>query len=266
MPAHPCRCSLATLQQMRQKNKQQAKMEATQKLEQVKSEQLHLQQQQQRQVQRLAHPLSPDSGSRSPIGSAPPSGATSPLQPREHRLQGAQSSGPVDDVFLRPQAPPPSGYPHSPHPSSPLHQPPSSPQVFSPPSSRPSSPWDPYGKVVGTPRPAPSQAANQQQQRRCSSLTASPAHDAIASPAPSPDSKSSESSRGVLTQPGRIFCSCFLRPPPLSPPSQCPRTTAHPGLLLPRSPADQTRDDEPLHFCLCSQCSVRSPGASSPHG
>ncbi|KAM8731510.1 histone-lysine N-methyltransferase 2C isoform 5-T5 [Acanthopagrus schlegelii] len=201
--------------QLRQMSKQQAKMEATQKLEQVKNEQL-LQQRQQQQLlagQRLAGQLSPDTDSRSPVAG----GNASPLnlpasregQCRQHLLlQGGQSSGQADDVFLRPQAPPPSGFsslPHSPHPSSPLHQPPSSPQMFSPPSSRPSSPWDPYSKVVGTPRPASSQAgglpAPQQQQRR-NSLSASPAHDAFGSPAPSPDSKPTDISRVLVPQPG----------------------------------------------------------------
>lgn len=198
---------------MRQKSKQQAKMEASQKLEQVKNEQLLQQRQQQLlTTQRLAGPLSPETGSRSPVtpGSASPLHlpASREGQSRQHLLlQGGQSSGQVDDVFLRPQAPPPSGFsslPHSPHPSSPLHQPPSSPQMFSPPSSRPSSPWDPYSKVAGTPRPPSSQAAGlpaSQQQRR-NSLSASPAHDAFGSPAPSPDSKTSDVSRALIPQPG----------------------------------------------------------------
>nr|XP_046227874.1 histone-lysine N-methyltransferase 2C-like isoform X2 [Scatophagus argus] len=208
--------------QMRQKSKQQAKMEATQKLEQVKIEQL-LQQRQQQQIlaaQRLAGRLSPETGSRSPVMPTQQPvtpGSASPLHPPASRegqcrqnplLQGGQSSGQADDVFLRPQAPPPSGFsslPHSPHPSSPLHQPPSSPQMFSPPSSRPSSPWDPYTKVVGTPRPTSTQAgglpAPQQQQRR-NSLSASPAHDAFGSPTPSPDSKISDVSRALIPHAG----------------------------------------------------------------
>lgn len=203
-------------QQMRQKSKQQAKMEATQKLEQVKNEQL-LQQRQQQQLlasQRLAGPLSPETGSRSPVTPVA-QGNVSPLHPpvsrdgpsRQQLLLVGQSSGPSDDVFLRPQAPPPSGFaslPHSPHPSSPLHQPPSSPQMFSPPSSRPSSPWDPYSKIIGTPRPTSSQVASLPaplQQRR-NSLSASPAHDAFGSPAPSPDSKNADVSRALIPQPG----------------------------------------------------------------
>lgn len=199
---------------MRQKSKQLAKMEATQKLEQVKKEQLQQQRQQQQLAgHRLSGPLSPETGSRSPMTPTQQSsagGSTSPLHPlasregpsRQHLLQG--SSGLVDDVFLRPQAPPPSGFsslPHSPHPSSPLHQPPTSPQMFSPPSSRPSSPWDPYNKVVGTPRPASSQSVGPQQQRH-NSLSASPAHDAFGSPARSPDSKTSDISRALGPQPG----------------------------------------------------------------
>ncbi|XP_078100895.1 histone-lysine N-methyltransferase 2C-like isoform X2 [Sander vitreus] len=164
---------------MRQKSKQLAKMEATQKLEQVKSEQ--------RQQQMLIGRLSPDGGSRSP-------GTPDAARDAQSRQLLLQSSGLADDVFLRPQAPPPSGF--SPLPSSPLHQPPSSPQMFSPPSSRPSSPWDPYGKVVGTPRPASSQ------QQRHNSLSASPAHDAFSSPAPSPDAKTSDVSRSLAPQPG----------------------------------------------------------------
>lgn len=190
-------------------------MEASQKLEQVKNEQLLQQRQQQLlAAQCLAGPLSPETGSRSPVTPVAP-GNASPLhlpasregQSRQHLLlQGGQSSGQADDVFLRPQAPPPSGFsslPHSPHPSSPLHQPPSSPQMFSPPSSRPSSPWDLYNKVAGTPRPT-SQATGlpaPQQQRR-SSLSASPAHDAFSSPTPSPDSKTSDVSRAVIPQTG----------------------------------------------------------------
>ncbi|XP_031616289.2 histone-lysine N-methyltransferase 2C isoform X5 [Oreochromis aureus] len=203
----PCQASVAA-PQMRQKSKQLAKMEATQKLEQVKNEQR--QQQQLLASQRLSGPQSPETGSYSPV---PPGGSASPQlhpglregQPRQHLLQG--SSGPADDVFLRPQAPPPSGFsslPQSPHPTSPLYQPPSSPQMFSPPSSRPSSPWDPYNKVIGTPRPSSSQpggpAASQQQHH--SSLSTSPAHDVVGSPAPSPDSKTPDVSRSLGPQPG----------------------------------------------------------------
>ncbi|XP_044195043.1 histone-lysine N-methyltransferase 2C-like isoform X6 [Thunnus albacares] len=184
--------------QMRQKSKQLAKIEATQKLEQVKNEQLL----QQRQQQLLAN-QSPMMTTQQPVAG----GNASPLQPREvqARQHLLQSSGLADDVFLRPQAPPPSGFsslPHSPHSSSPLHQPPSSPQMFSPPSSRPSSPWDPYSKVAGTPRPTASQGGGlpAPQQQRCNSLSASPAHDAFGSPAPSPDSKTSDISRALGPQ------------------------------------------------------------------
>ena len=182
-------------------------MEASQKLEQVKNEQ----RQQQLAAQRLTGPLSPEMGSRSPVTPVAP-GSASPLHPpasregqcRQHLLlHGAQSSGQAYDVFLRPQAPPPSGFsslPHSPHPSSPLQQHPSSPQMFSPPSSRPSSPWDPYSKMAGTPRPTSSQSASlpapQQQSRNA--LSASPAHDIFGSPAPSTDAKTS----AHIPQPG----------------------------------------------------------------
>ncbi|XP_076001014.1 histone-lysine N-methyltransferase 2C isoform X3 [Genypterus blacodes] len=132
-------------QQMRQKSKQQAKIEATQKLEQVKNEQLQQQQQQQQQ----SNPSDGDgnnSGNQSPA-SQPSNGSMSPMQQFgskdfSRQMQGTNSS---EDVFLRPPPPPPSG---------PSSQP-QSPQVFSPGSSgsRPSSPWDPYAKMVGTPRP-----------------------------------------------------------------------------------------------------------------
>ncbi|XP_028283859.1 histone-lysine N-methyltransferase 2C isoform X3 [Parambassis ranga] len=134
-------------QQMRQKSKQQAKIEATQKLEQVKNEQLQQQQQQQQQTQGDGN----NSGNQSPA-SQPSNGSMSPMQQlnqkdsfSRHQLQGTPTSGPGEDVFLRPPPPPPSG---------PSSQP-QSPQVFSPGSSgsRPSSPWDPYAKMVGTPRP-----------------------------------------------------------------------------------------------------------------
>ncbi|XP_069368224.1 histone-lysine N-methyltransferase 2C-like isoform X3 [Paralichthys olivaceus] len=203
--------------QMRQKSKQLAKIEATQKLEQVKNEQL--QQQRLLASQHLIGQLSPESGSRSPISPMQQEPA-SPVHPPAHPnpregpsrqqplLQGAgESSGLADNVFLRPQAPPPSGFsslPHSPHPSSPLHQPPSSPQMFSPPSSRPSSPWDPYSKLAGTPRPSASQPGGpppHQQQRR-NSLSASPAHDAFGSPGRSPDSKACDISWGLGTASG----------------------------------------------------------------
>ncbi|XP_077411796.1 histone-lysine N-methyltransferase 2C isoform X7 [Vanacampus margaritifer] len=135
-------------QQMRQKSKQQAKIEATQKLEQVKNEQL---QQQLQQNNMQTEEDGNNSGNQSPA-SLPSNGSTSPMQQliakdsfARPQLPGTQTSGPSDDVFLRPPPPPPSGSSSQPQ----------SPQVFSPGSSgsRPSSPWDPYGKMVGTPRP-----------------------------------------------------------------------------------------------------------------
>lgn len=137
-------------QQMRQKSKQQAKIEATQKLEQVKNEQLQ-QQQQQQQNNSQSDGDGNNSGNQSPA-SQPSNGSTSPMQSLSSKegfarpqLSGTPTSGPPEDVFLRPPPPPPSG---------PSSQP-QSPQVFSPGSSgsRPSSPWDPYAKMVGTPRP-----------------------------------------------------------------------------------------------------------------
>ncbi|XP_035986055.1 histone-lysine N-methyltransferase 2D [Fundulus heteroclitus] len=164
---------------MRQKSKQLAKMEATQKLEQVKNEQ---RQQQLRQSGRL----SPEGPAHLPVAG----GNASPLQPGGglHLVQEG-SSAMADDIFLKPQVPPPSGFsslPHSPLASSPLHQPPCSPQMFTPPSSRPSSPWDPYGKAAGTPRP--SGAPTPQHQPRLGFPGVSPAHDTSGSPAVSPES------------------------------------------------------------------------------
>ncbi|XP_077954733.1 histone-lysine N-methyltransferase 2C isoform X12 [Gasterosteus aculeatus] len=136
-------------QQMRQKSKQQAKIEATQKLEQVKNEQL--QQQQQQQSNSQSEEDGNNSGNQSPA-SQPSNGSMSPIQQLNSKdgfarpqLPGTPTSGPPEDVFLRPPPPPPSGSSSQPQ----------SPQVFSPGSSgsRPSSPWDPYAKMVGTPRP-----------------------------------------------------------------------------------------------------------------
>lgn len=137
-------------QQMRQKSKQQAKIEATQKLEQVKNEQLQQQQQQQQQQgSSQSEGDGSNSGNQSPA-SQPSNGSMSPMQQLKEgfarpQLPGTPTSCPPEDVFLRPPPPPPSG---------PSSQP-QSPQVFSPGSSgsRPSSPWDPYAKMVGTPRP-----------------------------------------------------------------------------------------------------------------
>ncbi|KAM9500181.1 histone-lysine N-methyltransferase 2C isoform 4-T4 [Clarias gariepinus] len=138
-------------QQMRQKSKQQAKIEATQKLEQVKNEQL---QQQQQQQLKAGHTDLDGSGSlQSPASSQSSNGNMSPMQSTSKNgfskphLPGTPTAGSPDDVFLRPHPPPPSSGSQ-----------PQSPQMFSPGSSgsRPSSPWDPYTKMVGTPRPPPS--------------------------------------------------------------------------------------------------------------
>ncbi|XP_048376953.2 histone-lysine N-methyltransferase 2C isoform X13 [Stegostoma tigrinum] len=143
-------------QQMRQKSKQQAKIEATQKLEQVK----HEQQQQQFGCQQS----SAGEDSNSPKAGEQDSGHLSPLHlPKEGfarpRALGTSVSTSSDDVFLRPQAPPPT--PTRIPLQDPFAQPQTSqspsPQMFSPVAnaSRPSSPWDPYAKMVGTPRPPP---------------------------------------------------------------------------------------------------------------
>ncbi|XP_062849822.1 histone-lysine N-methyltransferase 2C isoform X2 [Trichomycterus rosablanca] len=138
-------------QQMRQKSKQQAKIEATQKLEQVKNEQL--QQQQQQQLKTGQSDLDTSGSLQSPASSHSSNENMSPVQPGSKNgvdkphLTGTPTSGSPDDVFLRPHPPPPSSGSQ-----------PQSPQMFSPGSSgsRPSSPWDPYCKMVGTPRPPPS--------------------------------------------------------------------------------------------------------------
>ncbi|XP_057189086.1 histone-lysine N-methyltransferase 2C isoform X3 [Triplophysa rosa] len=138
-------------QQMRQKSKQQAKIEATQKLEQVKNEQL---QQQQQQHPSLNQSEDDSPGSlRSPVSVHSNNGNMSPKQSNSNngglkpQMPGTPTSCSPDDVFLRPHPPPPSSGSQ-----------PQSPQMFSPSSSgsRPSSPWDPYNKMVGTPRPSPS--------------------------------------------------------------------------------------------------------------
>ncbi|XP_052467050.1 histone-lysine N-methyltransferase 2C isoform X1 [Carassius gibelio] len=135
-------------QQMRQKSKQQAKIEATQKLEQVKNEQLQQQQQQQLpSISQYEHDSS--SNLKSPVSVHSNDGNMSPKQTSSKngvsnsQLPGTPTCSP-DDVFLRPHPPPPSSGSQ-----------PQSPQMFSPSSSgsRPSSPWDPYTKMVGTPRP-----------------------------------------------------------------------------------------------------------------
>ncbi|XP_053350621.1 histone-lysine N-methyltransferase 2C isoform X4 [Clarias gariepinus] len=176
--------------QMRQKSKQQAKIEATQKLEQVKNEQQQLQQQQQQQ--HFCGQSSGDttnSGSKSPVTPQP----TSPLQHTtikdtfvRPQVPGTPSSS-SDDVFLRPQLPPPSSAAKTPTQDTQYSQgstsQPQSPQMFSPGSSgsRPSSPWDPYAKMAGTPRPPPSGSrcsiSDMQERGR-----PSPAHESFGSP------------------------------------------------------------------------------------
>ncbi|XP_064202618.1 histone-lysine N-methyltransferase 2C-like isoform X6 [Anguilla rostrata] len=152
-------------QQMRQKSKQQAKIEATQKLEQMKSEQQQLQQQQQQGSNPDGE--TPGSGNQSPVTPQGSNGNVSPMQQTSSKdgfarpqLPGPSTPGSTDDVFLRPPPPPPAGS-RTPAQDTCLQgqsSQPQSPQVFSSPSSsgsRPSSPWDPYAKMVGTPRPPP---------------------------------------------------------------------------------------------------------------
>ncbi|KAL4630959.1 histone-lysine N-methyltransferase 2C [Arapaima gigas] len=152
-------------QQMRQKSKQQAKIEASQKLEQVKNEQqLQQQQQQQQQFGTQSGGDTPNSGNQSPMTPQPSNGNTSPVQqmvPKDtlarSQVPGTPTSGSLDDVFLRPQPPPPTGTRVTETCSQGQASQPQSPQMFSSASSgsRPSSPWDPYAKMVGTPRPPP---------------------------------------------------------------------------------------------------------------
>lgn len=154
---------------MRQKSKQQAKIEATQKLEQVKNEQQQQQQQQQQQFG-SQHLLlqsgsdTPSSGMQSPLTPQPGNGNVSPAQSFHKdlftkQLPSTPTSTSSDDVFVKPHAPPPPPTPsripiQESLSQSQTSQPPS-PQMFSPGSShsRPPSPVDPYAKMVGTPRP-----------------------------------------------------------------------------------------------------------------
>ncbi|XP_051910013.1 histone-lysine N-methyltransferase 2C-like [Hippocampus zosterae] len=221
--------------QMREKSKQLAKMEASQKLEQVKSEQ----RQQQQQQQQL---------------SASQRGGTSPDAAGRHGL--LRGSSPADDVFLRPQAPPPSGYSSHPHsPRSPHSS--SSPQMFSPPSSRPASPRDP----CNTPRPP---------------LGTSPARDASGSPVPSPDSKACDASRALALQPGLEHSRAAMKSPPSG--SQVyPRSPVQGGLFkAPMPPQNQplqelfdgaALSDPALHPQLGSpRCNTYAPAPRNPGG
>ncbi|RXM36061.1 Histone-lysine N-methyltransferase 2C [Acipenser ruthenus] len=214
-------------QQLRQKNKQQAKIEATQKLEQVKSEQQQQLQQQQSSGQSGSD--SPNSGNQSPLTPQPSNGNMSPAQetmPKDGfatpQPPGTPTASSSDDVFLRPQAPPPTPT------RMPVQDPfsqaqpaqPQSPQMFSPGSSnsRPSSPWDPYAKMVGTPRP-PAVGPNPPRRKSIDSCTPpsagtrlgaepqernrpSPAHESFGSPSSinnDPYSKPPDTPRPVLS-------------------------------------------------------------------
>ncbi|XP_051538392.1 histone-lysine N-methyltransferase 2C-like isoform X2 [Myxocyprinus asiaticus] len=187
-------------QQMRQKSKQQAKIEATQKLEQVKSEQQQLQKQQQQQFSGQSVEDSPNSGNQSPVTTEISCGGNaSPLQaltPKDGfamaQIPGTPLSGAsTDDVFLRPQLPLPSTTAKTPtqdtqYPQGTSSQP-QSPQMFSPESSgsRPSSPWDPYGKMLGTPQP-PTSGSSTPRRGSVSDMQErsrpSPAHESFGSP------------------------------------------------------------------------------------
>ncbi|XP_051970833.1 histone-lysine N-methyltransferase 2C-like [Xyrauchen texanus] len=187
-------------QQMRQKSKQQAKIEATQKLEQVKSEQQQLQKQQQQQFSGQSVGDSPNSGNQSPMstqisseGNASPMHALTPKDGfARTQIPGTPSScASTDDVFLRPQLPPTSTAAKTPTQETQYTQgsssQPQSPQMFSPESSgsRPSSPWDPYGKMVGTPRP-PTSGSSTPRRGSVSDILErsrpSPTHESFGSP------------------------------------------------------------------------------------
>ncbi|KAM3929077.1 histone-lysine N-methyltransferase 2C isoform 7-T7 [Leptodactylus fuscus] len=148
-------------QQMRQKSKQQAKIEATQKLEQVKNEQQQQQFGSQHHLSQSGNET-PNSGIQSPLTPQQNSGSISPLHSFTKDVFSKQTpSSFSDDVFVKPQAPPPTPTRISlqdPLQLSQTSQPPSPQMMFSPGSStsRPSSPVDPYAKMVGTPRPPPS--------------------------------------------------------------------------------------------------------------
>ncbi|KAK7881200.1 hypothetical protein WMY93_029609 [Mugilogobius chulae] len=156
-------------QQMRQQSKQRAKSEAAEKLEQVKNEQL-LQQRpaadsDQSEAVRRRFP-----GYRQPQ----PHGVQSAgFRAGGRRVSASSGSAPLRFLSLL---------------SSDVL-----PTLFTPVLT-----VDPYGKVVGTPRP-PSAPQPPLQPRR-NSLSASPAHDALGSPAPSPDAKAAEMYRNMAPQ------------------------------------------------------------------
>ncbi|XP_053569781.1 histone-lysine N-methyltransferase 2C isoform X3 [Bombina bombina] len=167
-------------QQMRQKSKQQAKIEATQKLEQVKNEQQQQQQQQFGSQHHLSQSGSdtPNSGIQSPLTPQQSSGNLSPIQQTftKQQMPGTPTSF-LDDVFLKPQAPPPTPTRMTLQDPLSLSQSsqPLSPQMFSPgtSNSRPTSPVDPYSKMVGTPRP-PSTVQNLSRRNSGSPMDACP--------------------------------------------------------------------------------------------
>lgn len=209
---------------MRQKSKQQAKIEATQKLEQVKNEQQQQQQLQQLGSQQLLSQSgsdTPSSGMQSPLTPQTSNGSMSPAQQTFHKdlftkqLPGTPTSSP-SDVFLKPQAPPPPATPNRKSVQE-AHSQNSSQQIFSP--TRPPSPVDPYAKMVGTPRPA---AVNQNQNfiRR----------NAVTSvdicPPPSPISRPVQVSESMGSRPSPARDSCSLSPisnDPYAKPPDTPR-------------------------------------------
>ncbi|XP_075778908.1 histone-lysine N-methyltransferase 2C isoform X10 [Pelodiscus sinensis] len=238
-------------QQMRQKSKQQAKIEATQKLEQVKNEQQQQQQQQQFGSQQLLNQSgsdTPSSGIQSPLTPQTGNGNMSPAQQTFHKdlftkqqLPCASTSVSSDDVFLKPQAPPPPPTPTRIPVQDPLAQPqtpqPSSQQMFPPnaTNSRPPSPMDPYAKMVGTPRPPP---VNQNFVRRnaITPVDTCPPASSVSRPV------QASQNRGTALQ------GPFVRPPDAC--SQTPRPAGPPVTesfnRAPAAPAHDPYDQPPM--------------------
>uniref|UniRef100_S4RAT0 Histone-lysine N-methyltransferase 2C n=1 Tax=Petromyzon marinus TaxID=7757 RepID=S4RAT0_PETMA len=136
----------AAWQQLRLQSKQQAKLEATQRLEMAKQEQL-LQQRQPQGGQTDSQETSPARGETSADGRVTPQlKHMSPSSNMFVRPQtpGTPTSFSQGDVFVKPQAPGPSRL------SSQGSQSPAQ----SPVNSRPNSPFDTYSKMPGTPRPS----------------------------------------------------------------------------------------------------------------
>ncbi|XP_044280541.1 histone-lysine N-methyltransferase 2C isoform X5 [Varanus komodoensis] len=210
-------------QQMRQKSKQQAKIEATQKLEQVKNEQQQQQLQQQLGSQQLMNHSgsdTPSSGMQSPLTPQTGNGSMSPAQQTSYAKQlpstpSTPTSTTPSDVFLKPQAPPPPTTQNR-MPVPDAHGQQGFPLCS---STRPSSPVDPYAKMVGTPRPPP---VNQNPNFiRRNSVTS-----ADICPPPSPISRPAQVTESTGSRPSPVRESCSLSPvnnDPYTKPPDTPR-------------------------------------------